>query len=92
MTVGESKLLGGEILQTDDAYYVRKAGPKAGCVFTLKRHLCQQEVPVEEVRRLLDAGRTELIEGFVSKRGTKFNAYLVLAKNKARAEFEFPPR
>jgi DNA topoisomerase-3 len=92
VAVGESKLLGGEILQTDDAYYVRKVGPKGRVVFTLKRHLCQIEVPVDEVRRLLDAGKTELIDGFVSKRGTNFKAYLVLAKNKARAEFEFPPR
>ena len=70
VTVGESRLLGGEILQTEDAYHVRKAGPKGRVVFTLKRHLCQLEVPVDEVRRLLDAGKTELIDGFVSKRGT----------------------
>ncbi len=92
VVVGESKELGGEILQTGDAYYVRKAGPKGRIVFTLKRHLCQKEVPVEEVRRLLDTGRTELIDGFVSKRGSHFKAYLVLGKSRARAEFEFPPR
>jgi DNA topoisomerase-3 len=91
--VGESKLLGGEILEAGDSFYVRKAGDEGGRVlFTLKRHLCQKELPVEEVRQLLDTGRTNLIEGFISKRMTPFNAFLVLAKNKSKAEFEFPPR
>jgi DNA topoisomerase-3 len=90
--VGESKLLGGEILQAPDAYYVRKSGGTGRIVFTVKRHLCQKELPVEEIRQLLDTGRTNLIEGFISKRMTPFNAFLVLAKNQAKAEFEFPPR
>jgi DNA topoisomerase-3 len=37
-------------------------------------------------------GKTGLIEGFVSKRGSNFSAYLTLAKDKKKAEFEFPPR
>ena len=91
--VGESKLLGGEILQTGDAYYVRKPGDNGGrIVFTMKRHLCQKEIPQEEVCQLLGTGRTNLIEDFISKRLTPFKAFLVLAKNKAKAQFEFPPR
>jgi DNA topoisomerase-3 len=91
--IGESKLLGGEILEAGDSYFVRKSGDASGrVVFTLKRHVCQKEVPVEEVRQLLDTGRTNLIEGFISKRMTPFKAFLVLAKNKSKAEFEFPPR
>ena len=91
--VGESKQLGGEILEAGDSYYVRKSNDDGGrVVFTLKRHLCQKEVPVEEVRQLLDTGRTNLIEGFMSKRMTPFKAFLVLAKNKSKAQFEFPPR
>ena len=90
--VGESKLLGGEILQTADAYYVRKSGKTGRIVFTLKRQLCQKELPVEEVRRLLETGRTDLIEGFISKRAMPFSAFLVLSPNRAKAQFEFPPR
>ena len=92
VVVGESKLLDGEILQTPDSYYVRKSGGNGRIVFTVKRHLCAKELPVEEIRQLLDTGRTNLIEGFTSKRLTPFNAFLVLAKNRAKAEFEFPPR
>jgi DNA topoisomerase-3 len=90
IVIGESKLLKGEIVQTDDAYYVRKPDQEGRVVFTLKRHLCQKELPTEEVRELFENGRTNLIEGFISKRGSAFSAYLVLKKNKT--EFEFPPR
>jgi DNA topoisomerase-3 len=58
----------------------------------LKKHLCQKEIPREEALRLLETGRTELIQGFVSKRGANFAAYLVLSKTGVKAEFEFPPR
>ena len=90
--VGESKLLGGEILQAGDSYYVRTQGDGGRVVFALKRCLCQKELPVDEVRRLLDTGRTSLIEGFVSKRMTPFKAFLVLSRNNAKVQFEFPPR
>ncbi len=61
-------------------------------VFELKRNLCGKEIPPEEAERLVEMGKTGLIEGFVSKRGSHFNAYLKLAKDKKKAEFEFPPR
>ena len=32
------------------------------------------------------------VEGFVSKRGNKFSAYLVLSQKQDKADFEFPPR
>jgi len=92
--LGESRIHDGELLQTADAYVVRKAtADGAGrVVFELKRSVCQKEIPLEEVERLVETGRTGLIEGFVSKRGSHFSAYLVLSKNRAKAEFEFPAR
>ncbi|HOD46362.1 MAG TPA: topoisomerase C-terminal repeat-containing protein, partial [Opitutaceae bacterium] len=61
-------------------------------VFEVKRTLCQKELPAEEIERLVELGKTGLIEGFVSKRGANFSAYLVLASGKNKADFEFPPR
>ena len=46
----------------------------------------------EDAERLVELGKTGLIEGFVSKRGSHFSAYLTLSKDKKKAEFEFPPR
>jgi DNA topoisomerase-3 len=90
--IGESKMHGGELVQTEDAYYVRKPDQDNRIVFTMKRVICAKEIPVEEVRQLVETGRTNLIEGLMSKRMTPFSAYLVLSKNKAKTEFEFPPR
>ena len=90
--IGESKMHGGELLQTEDSYYVRKPDQDNRIVFTMKRVICAKEIPVEEVRQLVETGRTNLIEGLMSKRMTPFSAYLVLSKNKAKTEFEFPPR
>jgi DNA topoisomerase III len=90
--IGESKVHGGELVVTDDAYYVRKPGQDNRAVFKLSRKLCDIEIPTDEVRRLIEDGRSNLIEGFVSKRGSKFSAYLVLSQKQDKAEFEFPPR
>jgi DNA topoisomerase-3 len=94
VVLGESKQhAGGELVQTEDSYYVRKPDQNGRIVFTLKRQLCGKEIPVDEVRRLVgEEGRTNLIEGLMSKRNTPFSAYLVLSRTKAKADFEFPPR
>mgnify|MGYP001545035525 CR=1 FL=1 len=93
VVLGQSKSHhGGEILQTPESYYVRRPDQDNRIVFTLKRHLCAKEVPPEEVLKLLEEGRTDLIQGFMSKRGMPFGAFLVLSKTGVKAEFEFPPR
>ena len=91
--VGHSKMhKDAEILETPEAFYVRRPDQDNRIVMTLKRQLCGLEVPTEEVLRLFEEGRTNLIQGFMSKRGQPFGAYLVLSKTGAKAEFEFPPR
>ncbi|PTY04822.1 DNA topoisomerase III [Opitutaceae bacterium EW11] len=92
--IGESKAHGGELLQTPESFVVTKPSGDGSprVVFELKRTLCQKEIPSDEVERLVETGKTGLIEGFVSKRGSTFSAYLTLSKDKKKAEFEFPPR
>ena len=91
--IGQSKMhKGGEILETAEAYYVRRPDQDNRIVLTLKKQLCGIEVPKEEVLHLLEEGRTNLISNFMSKRGQPFGAYLVLSKTGTKAEFEFPPR
>ena len=91
--VGRSKMhKDGEILETPEAYYVRRPDQDNRIVLTLKKQLCGKEIPREEVLRLCETGRTDLIPGFLSKRGAQFGAYLVLSSTGAKAEFEFPPR
>jgi hypothetical protein len=46
----------------------------------------------DEVKELLTQRKFPLIENFISKRGNKFAAHLVLSAKKDKAEFEFLPR
>jgi DNA topoisomerase III len=43
------------------------------------------------MRRLLETGRTDLLTGFVSKKGRKFKAFLVKQPD-GKIGFEFQPR
>ncbi len=92
--LSESKIHDGDLYQTDDAFVVAKpqADGSPRVVFQLKRNLCGKEISAEDAERLVELGKTGLIEGFFSKRGSNFSAYLTLSKDKKRAEFEFPPR
>ena len=80
---------------TADAWVVTKpsgAENEPRIVFELKKKLCDREITQDEASQLMGEGKTALLEGFVSKRGSKFDAHLVLSKTKAKADFEFPPR
>ncbi|MGI9089212.1 MAG: DNA topoisomerase III [Chthoniobacterales bacterium] len=90
--IGESKTHGGELVETDDAYYVRKPEQDNRQVFKLTKKLCEHEITPDEVKALLAEGRSPLIEDFTSKRGNKFAAHLILSQKKDKAEFEFAPR
>ncbi len=90
--IGESKSFGGDVLIAGDSYYVRKHDQDNRVVFSMKRFVCQKEVEPDEFMRLLEEGRTHLLEGLVSKRGATFSAYLVMAPTRKKAVFEFPPR
>ncbi len=84
----------GELYQTADAYVVAKPGadeaPRA--VFQAKLEIAGRKIEPSTVQQLLADGRTELLDGFMSKAGRPFSAFLVLSKDKKKADFEFPPR
>jgi len=90
--IGESKVHNGELVEMEGAYYVRKPDQDNRQVFKLTKKLCEHEITPAEVRELLAAGRSPLIEDFISKRGNKFAAHLVLSAKKDKADFEFAPR
>ena len=48
------------------------------------------EIPKEQVRNLPTSGKTDLLEGFISKRGRPFSAFLKLDDRKV--SFEFPEK
>jgi DNA topoisomerase-3 len=47
-------------------------------------------IPKEQAQKLLATGKTDLLDGFISKRGRPFSAYLKLEDGKVG--FEFPEK
>jgi DNA topoisomerase-3 len=88
-----------QVIETTTRYVCRKlleAGgnkPAEGssCGLVLPRLVCKREVSVEEAQEYLTAGRTALLEGFISKWNRPFAAILY-RKEDGRLGFEFPPR
>ena len=65
-------------------------GVEKSCEFRTGKTILQRSIPREEIVNLAETGRTNLIAGFVSKKGRKFAAYLKLDGKKV--SFEFEPR
>ena len=77
----------GQVHDAGAAYLCDNVGK---CNFRMGKTLCQREVPREQVVKLLENGKTDLITRFISKRGKPFNAFLKLEGTKVG--FEFEPR
>ena len=68
-------------------------GAHVTCDFKSGKIILQQPVPREEVSKLLDTGKTSLLENFVSnKTRRKFKAYLAYDAKEGKVSFEFEPR
>ncbi|MBL8539781.1 MAG: DNA topoisomerase III [Betaproteobacteria bacterium] len=72
--------------------YLCENTPLKRCDFRSGKIILQQEISREQMRKLLNEGRTDLLTDFVSKRnGRKFKAYLVV-QPQGKIGFEFAPR
>ncbi len=66
-------------------------GPERRCDFRSGRMILQQPIEREQMQKLLASGRTDLLTGFVSKKGRRFKAFLVKNPD-GKIGFEFQPR
>jgi DNA topoisomerase-3 len=74
------------------AYTCEKAvGPEKNCDFRSGRMILQQPIEREQMTKLLATGKTDLLTGFVSKKGRKFKAFLVKQPD-GKIGFEFQAR
>ncbi len=74
------------------AYTCEKAvGLGKSCDFRSGRMILQQPIEREQMHKLLASGRTDLLTGFVSKKGRRFKAFLVKTPV-GKIGFEFQPR
>lgn len=73
-------------------YTCEKAvGAGRSCDFRSGRMILQQPIEREQMKKLLATGRTDLLTGFVSKKGRRFKAFLVKQPD-GKIGFEFQPR
>ena len=91
--LGACPKCGSGVYEVGLAYFCEKtlAKPKA-CDFRSGRIILQQEILPEQMVKLLNEGRTDLLPGFVSQRTRRpFKAYLAKGKD-GKVSFEFEPR
>ena len=82
----------GRVFEHGMAYTCENAvGPKKSCDFRSGRMILQQPIEREQMKKLLETGRTDLLTGFVSKKGRRFKAFLVKQPD-GKIGFEFQAR
>ncbi len=63
-------------------------GYKDGCKFRINGYILKRVISLSNAKMLLDTGKTSKIEGFISKNGKEFSAYLKLQPD-GNITFEF---
>ncbi len=91
--LGPCPKCGSRVYEHGLSYVCEKSlGSERSCDFRSGKIILQQEVAPEQMTKLLTAGRTDLLAGFVSSRTRrKFKAFLVRNKD-GKVGFEFEPR
>lgn len=91
--LGKCPKCGGRVFEGVTDYVCENTqAEKKPCKFKTGKIILQQPIERAQVARLLETGRTELLDKFVSgKTGRPFSAFLVLDEND-KVSFEFPPR
>src|SRR5256886_5389783 len=90
-TVGKCPKCGGKIFETENSYICdHSQADRRPCKFKLSKTILGKDIPKEQAQKLLAAGKTDLLDGFISKRGRPFSAYLKLEEDKVG--FEFPEK
>ncbi|MBI4204864.1 MAG: DNA topoisomerase III [Betaproteobacteria bacterium] len=88
--VGACPKCGARVFEHGAAYVCEKAvGAGRSCDFRSGKLILQQPIERAQMQKLLTAGRTDLLSGFISRRnGRKFKAFLV-ARPDGAVNFEF---
>jgi DNA topoisomerase-3 len=92
--LGACPKCGGAVYELGLSYVCENAiNPPKTCDFKTGKIILQQEVAVDQVKKLLETGKTDLLPGFKSSRTNRFfKAFLVWDAEKGKVAFEFEPR
>jgi DNA topoisomerase III len=90
--LGKCPKCNARVFEHGVAYVCEKAvGPERSCDFRSGRMILQQPIERSQMEKLLASGKTDLLTGFVSKKGRKFKAFLVKQPD-GKIGFEFQAR
>jgi DNA topoisomerase III len=89
--LGKCPKCGRKIFETENSYICeRSQADRKPCKFKLSKTILGKDIPKEQAQKLLTMGKTDLLDGFISKRGRPFSAYLKLEDG--QVGFEFPEK
>lgn len=89
--VGKCPKCGGRVFESAMSYICENAAAAAKtCDFRSGKIILQRPIDRAQMQKLLETGRTDLLEKFISKKGRPFKAYLV--NKDGKVSFEFEPR
>jgi DNA topoisomerase-3 len=90
--LGPCPKCGANVYDMGLAYQCEQAlGTERSCDFRSGKIILQREIEVEQMKKLLATGRTDLLERFISRKGRPFRAFLVRDPS-GKVGFEFAPR
>lgn len=85
-SVGVCPLCGGTVRRTKFGYGCSNYKEK-DCKFSVGAYILGRSISKSNIKLLLETGRTSKIQGFTSKNGKKFDAYLKIADGKVVFDF-----
>lgn len=97
-SLGACPVCGAPVFEHGSNYVCSKAVPTAqqatpSCTFKSGKIILQQPVAREQMSKLLETGKTDLLDKFVSMRTRRsFKAFLAWDKEACKVNFEFEPR
>lgn len=84
--IGVCPLCGQNVIETDKSYGC--SGYRDGCKFVIWKQMVGRKITENQAKVLLEKGETDIIKGFKSKAGKKFNAALVIDQGKVSFKFK----
>jgi len=88
---GKCPHCGSPVYEDGMGYICEKTARRQGCAFRTGKVILQRPLEPAQAQKLLTAGRTDLLEKFISKKGRPFKAYLVVGEG-GKVNFEFEAR
>ncbi|ALJ56405.1 DNA topoisomerase 3 [Candidatus Xiphinematobacter sp. Idaho Grape] len=76
----------GKVYDTGFSYCCNRMLAKE-CTLNIGKVILQKEIPQDQMIKVLQTGKTDLISQFVSRKGRRFSAYLILKNGKVKFEF-----